>query len=187
MILEKKCARCKKILPASSFYKDRQKLSGLTSLCKECGNVESKARFDKNKDARHKTAKEYRDKNKEKISIINKKYHKENPEVQRRATSKWCKNHRDAANLYNHNRRVKMYNSGGDGISIKQREELMSSYLNRCAYCGKTGKLEIDHIVPISNGGEHSINNAVPACRHCNSVKNNRSLLQFMVYRCSNG
>lgn len=40
-----------------------------------------------------------------------------------------------------------------------------------CAYCGATGDLEVEHVVPISNGGEHHLGNIVPACHHCNSSK----------------
>ncbi len=42
---------------------------------------------------------------------------------------------------------------------------------HRCAYCDATGKLEIEHVVPISKGGLHHISNIVPACHACNSSK----------------
>jgi 5-methylcytosine-specific restriction endonuclease McrA len=40
-----------------------------------------------------------------------------------------------------------------------------------CAYCGATGDLQIEHVVPISKGGEHHLGNIVPACHSCNSNK----------------
>jgi 5-methylcytosine-specific restriction endonuclease McrA len=40
-----------------------------------------------------------------------------------------------------------------------------------CAYCGVTGDLEIEHVVPISRGGQHCLSNIVPACHDCNSNK----------------
>ena len=44
-----------------------------------------------------------------------------------------------------------------------------------CAYCGKpdhrADELELEHVVPISKGGAHHLNNIVPACRQCNHSK----------------
>ena len=40
-----------------------------------------------------------------------------------------------------------------------------------CAYCGATGDLQIEHVVPISKGGEHHLGNIVPACQRCNFSK----------------
>ncbi len=40
-----------------------------------------------------------------------------------------------------------------------------------CAYCGATGDLQVEHVVPISKGGEHHLGNIVPACHRCNSNK----------------
>lgn len=43
----------------------------------------------------------------------------------------------------------------------------------RCAACGRTSLLEIDHIVPKSVGGESRLNNYQFLCRHCNAAKSN--------------
>ena len=55
----------------------------------------------------------------------------------------------------------------------------------RCRICGKKLKAhnrgtikqnapELDHIIPLSIGGEHSYKNTQCACRRCNSIKGNR-------------
>lgn len=41
----------------------------------------------------------------------------------------------------------------------------------RCVYCGATEKLSLDHVHPVSRGGDNSIDNLVTACRSCNSSK----------------
>ena len=43
-----------------------------------------------------------------------------------------------------------------------------------CAYCGASGDLEVEHVVPISKGGEHHLGNIVPACHSCNSSKHSK-------------
>ena len=46
-----------------------------------------------------------------------------------------------------------------------------------CAYCGCSGDLEIEHVVPISKGGQHHLGNIVPACTRCNSSKRSNDAL----------
>jgi len=50
---------------------------------------------------------------------------------------------------------------------------------NRCAYCGSTpledgAKLTLDHIVPYSQGGDHTADNLVTACDSCNASKSDQ-------------
>lgn len=48
-----------------------------------------------------------------------------------------------------------------------------------CQYCGRSAPdvvLEVDHIVPVSEGGSNDIMNLVTACRDCNRGKTNRKL-----------
>jgi 5-methylcytosine-specific restriction endonuclease McrA len=41
----------------------------------------------------------------------------------------------------------------------------------RCACCLKEAKLEVDHIIPLSKGGDNSIGNIQPLCKSCNCAK----------------
>ena len=50
---------------------------------------------------------------------------------------------------------------------------ILEKFNHRCAYCGKDGKLEMDHVIPITGGGPTTKDNIVPACRSCNSKKRN--------------
>lgn len=53
-----------------------------------------------------------------------------------------------------------------------------------CPYCnGRIKKGHLDHIVPLTNGGMHSLDNLVWACAECNMRKTNTSLLKFMLRR----
>lgn len=42
---------------------------------------------------------------------------------------------------------------------------------HQCAYCGANGDLQVEHVIPISKGGEHHLGNIVPACQRCNFSK----------------
>lgn len=54
-----------------------------------------------------------------------------------------------------------------------------SKFDHCCAYCGCSGDLEVEHVVPISKGGEHHLSNIVPACHRCNSNKGRKDALQW--------
>lgn len=47
-----------------------------------------------------------------------------------------------------------------------------------CAYCLSPNDLTIEHIKPLSKGGNHSAENVIPACRRCNHMKNAKDLIQ---------
>jgi 5-methylcytosine-specific restriction endonuclease McrA len=50
-----------------------------------------------------------------------------------------------------------------------------------CIYCGRFCRLSItiDHVVPLSKGGNNEISNLVPACKQCNNAKSDMSLGEF--------
>lgn len=58
-------------------------------------------------------------------------------------------------------------------LTREQWKAVLKKFDYRCAYCHQKKKLEMDHIIPISKGGSHTVSNVAPACRRCNSIKNN--------------
>jgi 5-methylcytosine-specific restriction endonuclease McrA len=44
----------------------------------------------------------------------------------------------------------------------------------RCVYCGHSGRLTLDHVVPRSRGGDSVWENVVTSCAPCNLRKGNR-------------
>ena len=51
-----------------------------------------------------------------------------------------------------------------------------------CAYCGATGTLEREHIIPVTAGGGLTKTNIVPSCRACNQSKKARLLHDWFKY-----
>ena len=43
-----------------------------------------------------------------------------------------------------------------------------------CQYCGTTGTLTVDHVIPRSKGGDSSWENIVASCAPCNRRKGDR-------------
>ena len=45
-----------------------------------------------------------------------------------------------------------------------------------CQWCGTHEDLSIDHIIPVSKGGGHTLDNLQPLCRSCNSSKGRKTV-----------
>lgn len=69
-------------------------------------------------------------------------------------------------------------------VAEEQRDNRRRRYVARhlrekisgmpCAACGRPPKSEIDHIVPISRGGDSTESNLQPLCGSCNMAKGAR-------------
>jgi 5-methylcytosine-specific restriction endonuclease McrA len=59
---------------------------------------------------------------------------------------------------------------------------LVEAYGGCCAYCGAIPEETItpDHVIPLCDGGAHSLSNVVPACRDCNLKKNRKPIHAFL-------
>ena len=69
----------------------------------------------------------------------------------------------------------------GAGITAVQWHAILEAFAHRCAYCGSSGQMTQDHVLPVSRGGAHDAANIVPACRTCNSSKSARTPEEWMA------
>jgi hypothetical protein len=71
-----------------------------------------------------------------------------------------------------------------DFFSIDEnRKKIFDRDLQRCCYCLKALNQEnytLDHIVPQTDGGDHSYTNLVTACFECNSKKHSQLAEEFL-------
>jgi len=64
-------------------------------------------------------------------------------------------------------------------ISEKDMRRLLA---NSCVACSGSGQ-HIDHIIPISRGGQHSIGNLQMLCAWCNMSKKDKVMTEWRAYR----
>ena len=60
---------------------------------------------------------------------------------------------------------------------VNRREVLRRDH-HTCQYCGSSRHLTLDHVIPLSKGGQHSWDNVVTACQQCNQRKSDRTPLE---------
>ena len=68
-------------------------------------------------------------------------------------------------------------------ISGKDWRRLCSRHREACFYCDAHEPLTMDHVIPLSKGGRHSIGNIIPACLSCNSSKSDSFLAAWRLKR----
>lgn len=64
-------------------------------------------------------------------------------------------------------------------LSKSVRFEVFKRDSFKCQYCGKSAPdvvLEVDHIIPVSKGGDNDISNLITACFDCNRGKRDKKL-----------
>lgn len=63
--------------------------------------------------------------------------------------------------------------------SILRENKLLAEGDRACAYCGREGTLQWEHIIPRSRGGPDTIDNQVLACPPCNAAKGGRAPFEW--------
>ena len=72
-------------------------------------------------------------------------------------------------NIGNHKRRTLIQNAGSH--TEQEWNELCARYNHKCLCCGEIKPLTKDHVLPLSLGGDNTINNLQPLCLACNLKK----------------
>lgn len=154
--------------------------------CENClnqYNEKNKARYHKNIEKEKDRSKRYRENNKEKIKAKRKSYYLKNKNLIKQKRDQFRKDNPDAIKSFNNARRAYKKNAKHEKYTV---EDLIFKYGNICHICnkkidlskprkmGKTGweeGLHIDHLIPISKGGDDIIENVRPSHGKCNIAK----------------
>lgn len=102
-----------------------------------------------------------------------------NPDKAKAASAAYSHAHPEKMRENTQQRRVRVLGSDVRVVTGRDWRRLCNRYGGRCAYCGAAGPLHQDHVIPIVRGGRHSIGNLLPACKPCNSSKNDTLLIKW--------
>jgi 5-methylcytosine-specific restriction endonuclease McrA len=150
---------------------------------KESIAAAAKKYYEKNKEALIAYKKDYHQKNKEAYNERSRMRYQENKEALKPYKSEYAKNNRAMYNEAKRRRRARML---GNGVEVYTELQVLETYGTDCHICNRpvdmsaprrsgdpgweTG-LHIDHVIPISRGGQDSLANVRPSHGVCNLKK----------------
>lgn len=167
----KPCSACKETKPFSEFPINKALKSGYNSACKECMKKRSRAQYRKHVEKRLAEKAEYREKNREQLKLNAREYRKRAWDVNK----KWRTENREKIKETAARRRERIREQKVGVISMRYIDRLLQK---PCVYCGGEAT-EIDHVIPISRGGKHSIGNIVSSCQSCNQKKSTKLVIEW--------
>lgn len=164
------CTKCGEVKAVTEYHRDKRSPGGLRRQCKACRCSQTMEWWYDNQERQLQRHRDYVDANRDRVrEIDNERYYRNRDE------------RLDFALAITHARRAKA--QGAEFDLAVTRAALRDLQGDRCHYCQctmdfvHTGrpwpsvKATVDHVIPISKGGAHSLDNAVLACWSCNSRK----------------
>jgi 5-methylcytosine-specific restriction endonuclease McrA len=189
----KTCTKCLENKILDSFGNDKTRKDGKFPHCKDCVKAASRTNYANNKNKIKLRVKAYSELNKDKKYEANKKWRLANAEKNREyqklwarekrkrkpldhrrwpadkeKLASWRKNNPEKYRLQKLTRRAREKNAKQYLVTSKEILKMLSA---NCYYCQKAPAKHVDHVIPISKGGLHSIGNLVGACAKCNLTK----------------
>jgi 5-methylcytosine-specific restriction endonuclease McrA len=116
--------------------------------------------------------------NREKKTEYRRAYYRANKDKYAEYRKSWDQNNPDKRRAQTHRRRARKE------CAVPQRWQKSECPDTNCYWCGvdlSTVKVELDHIMPISLGGEAKPYNEAPSCRDCNRSKNSKHPLVWIA------
>lgn len=194
----KECTKCRETKVINEFYLDKKKKDGLFSACKSCIKRSNKAykALEVSPETRKAYNKKYYSNNSEKIikKVQDRLLVKDNKENKIAYDKEYSSKNRDRYNECQ--RKYAKTDSGKASQSVRRtlrREriiitddstitkdalvELFIEQNNKCFHCGivldkETPRaIHLDHIIPLSKGGQHTLSNVKWSCADCNMKK----------------
>jgi len=179
----KTCTKCKVSKPLDQYHNAKKvKSDGKVSVCKSCQSEYHRIWQEKNKEKRRAKARQDYAADLEKSRANRRKrvqdWRKRNPDKVLADAKAHRLAHPEAKRKYQAVRRVRKLGNGVYQILPKEINRLL---LSPCTHCGLRENITLDHIIPISRGGRHSVGNLQPLCKPCNSSKNSKTIMEWRV------
>lgn len=132
--------------------------------------------------AQRKRNKKHYEANKEMLKARRLKRYYENREYERKKQAEYHKKNKGQILLNRHIRRAQDL-TVNHSLMVAEWEWIKGYWDYCCAYCGFEDwfNLQIDHVIPMSKGGVHSVGNVVPACVSCNTSKQAQDLGNWLA------
>lgn len=185
-LAQKRCPRCRLIKLIKYFNRYKNTKDGLQKYCKQCQAICNAKWYKTNaKRERAKASARYKA-NPRKFKQRTRKWAKAHPETMSARQRRWGKANPDKIrNIQRRTRkacasRIRSYKTlqyaRKKGVTVEPVDYaiVFARDHGRCHLCGKKVKRSywhLDHLIPLSRGGEHSYRNVAVSCPMCNMRK----------------
>lgn len=171
VISKKICPSCKIKKAVKFFGTNPGTKDGLRNECKNCRNIKMREKYKNDSNFRKKQSVRFAAmylKNKEKILTRNKK---------------WATKNSDKKLAIRHRRLARFHGQFEFDLPVDFIQILKKKQNNKCAYClRKNIKLTVEHVLPLSRGAKHCIDNVILACTGCNYSKNAKTIEEWLEH-----
>ena len=175
------CSKCGLEKDSTEYFKQKQNKDGLSGFCKKCHNKTI------NKDKRSRYEKEYwsRPENKNRRRQIVKKSALKNKEHHKEVRKEYLKTD---SGLNAQRKSDQVNRCKGKGVYIEHVDplELYNEQNGICYMCFESFDfkcMEMDHMIPISKGGQHKKSNVKMCCPTCNKKKGTKLINELEVIK----
>jgi hypothetical protein len=196
----KRCSKCGIEKELSEYHKRSSVGNGHRAECKECSAALCREYHQSHQKEQAKAGRKYRQSHKIEEVERHRKYRLSHKIEITENSCKYYQSHKtkeaERSRKYgltekgklsrkrrNHNRRARMKNTKAT-LTIEEWNKILTIQKNKCNICGKrfiTKRLPtMDHIMPLSHGGNLSFGNVQALCQSCNSRKCNKLDIQFI-------
>lgn len=198
----KRCSTCRVWQPLSNFHRNGGTKDKRASNCKACVSVYNKAYREANKERAAEYNRRYREANAEELkmaahewyianraSVIARAqaYKAQHPERYKKYMEKARAKHWLKRKLSEANRRAVKSRGSAPFHPCTDQQTLWDMYESQeglCAYCETPlfGEFHIDHMMPLSRGGDHDWMNFALTCARCNLQKRDKTPTEFLEF-----
>lgn len=164
------CTACLSDKHHSEFGRVAKSKDGLRNECKSCRNLKARIRYSADPEFRKSE------------SIRSAKIYQTNKDVILARTNKWSKENKDRKVEQAQRRRARKNGQVEFDLPRNYVGLLSKQQGFVCIYCSSdiSESPTTDHLIPLSRGGKHGIDNIKIACQSCNSSKNDKTLVEWL-------
>lgn len=186
----KTCSACREVKPLGEFYRDKRGARGVSAACKTCRLAASDAR---RRERGIPERQRYADlpgiktcrrcKRPKPVAEFSVEHRN------RDGLRSWCDDCSNERTLEWHRAnpaamgRLRAVRRGAEEAGRVAETDwlrVVRRHCGRCAYCARPNpRPSMDHIIPVTRGGQHFIGNLLPVCKACNSSKADRLLVEW--------
>lgn len=134
------------------------------------------------KDKYYQNLRRWEDNNRERSNAKRRRYYRNHSELERYRRRKFGKLHPEKSQEYHGLRRARKQNNPHERLSYKKIWKRDKGICYLCGQSVEQGDVHFDHVVPLSRGGSHTMDNVRVTHKTCNLRKNNKTVEEYNRY-----